>query len=372
MNHLFFSSAAVLLLSVLIAADSPASKAPAQTVPAQTAPPSKRGTKRNKVTGRVWPAQAGEASLCRWADDKLAALSLTIDDNSAPDVEWWLAKSKELEIPLTWFLVTNGIGKQSFAGTWELWKRVLDAGHAIESHTVTHLSGASHPTTWKGIDWEYAESIKHLEAGLPGHRVHFLAYPGGGNAKFNDPKVADKYYLAARGTRGTLNDSTGINYMQVNAMSAPGFNPAKPFNNLNNLLNPNDRAYRGWAVIIYHLVQDKAKVQQHFDFYTAHSKDIWGAKFGDVALYSQQHETATLTVEENTASRITFLLKDEKDDALFFYPLTVKVRLPDAWQSIRAMQNGQAVESKIVEHEGAKYALVKAVPDKGSVVLTAQ
>lgn len=66
------------------------------------------------------------------------------------------------------------------------------------------------------------------------------------------------------------------------------------------------------------------------------------------------------------------MLKDEKDDALFFYPLTVKVRLPDAWKSIRAIQNAKGIESKIAEHEGAKYALVNAVPNKGSVVLTAE
>jgi phosphoribosylformylglycinamidine (FGAM) synthase PurS component len=42
------------------------------------------------------------------------------------------------------------------------------------------------------------------------------------------------------------------------------------------------------------------------------------------------------------------------------------------WKSIRTIQNGKAIESKIVEHEGAQYGLIKAVPDQGSVMLTAQ
>jgi peptidoglycan/xylan/chitin deacetylase (PgdA/CDA1 family) len=373
MKQRFYLIGVALLSYVFFASYAPAQDSLGTKVTEpQTAPKPKARDRKSKVTGRVWPARAGEASLCLWADDKLAALSLTIDDNCAPNVDWWLAKSKELDIHLTWFLVTNGINKQKFSGSWELWKRVRDAGHAIESHTVTHLSAAKNPDTWKGIDWEYAESVKQLETGLAGHRINFLAYPGGGNAKFNDPKVASKYYLAARGTRGKLNGPLGINYMQVNAMSSPGFDPAKPFNNLNNLLDENKGAYRGWAVIIYHFIKDKTNVQKHLDFYAANSQDLWGAKFGDVALYAQERDSATLTVDENTASQIKFTLKDEKDDERFFYPLSVKVRLPDTWKNIRVAQNGKDIESRIVEHEGGRYAIVKAVPDKGSVILAPQ
>jgi peptidoglycan/xylan/chitin deacetylase (PgdA/CDA1 family) len=370
MNYRFCSLGTVLLSSLFFASCAAADDAiTTKAQEPQTATKPKASPRKSKVTGRVWPTKVGDASICLWADDKVAVLSLTIDDNCAPNVDWWLEQSKELNIQLTWFLVTGGIGKQSFSGSYELWKRVLDAGHAIESHTVTHLAGARTPDTWKGIDWEYGESLKQLETGLAGHRVNFLAYPGGGQSHHNDPQVAAKYYIAARGTRGTLNGPTGINYMQVNAMSKPGFDPAKPFNNLHNLLNPNEGAYRGWAVIIYHYIKDKTTVQQHLDFYKTNSNDLWGAKFGDVALYAQQRDTATLTVDENTPTQIKFTLKDEKDDKLFFYPLTIKVRVPDAWKNIGATQNGEVVESRIVEHENARYALVKAVPDKGSVVL---
>jgi len=58
------------------------------------------------------------------------------------------------------------------------------------------------------------------------------------------------------------------------------------------------------------------------------------------------------------------------DDKLFDFPLTVKVRLPEAWTAVAAVQGDKPVEAKIVEHEGGKFALVKAVPDRGAVTLT--
>ena len=57
------------------------------------------------------------------------------------------------------------------------------------------------------------------------------------------------------------------------------------------------------------------------------------------------------------------------DDALFDEPLTLKVRLPGDWRGVRAAQGGKAVAASFVEHEGAPYALVDAVPDRGEIVL---
>lgn len=57
------------------------------------------------------------------------------------------------------------------------------------------------------------------------------------------------------------------------------------------------------------------------------------------------------------------------DDALFAAPLTVKVRLPDDWTVASATQAGAAVGMELVERDGARFALVQAVPDRGQVVL---
>jgi hypothetical protein len=76
-----------------------------------------------------------------------------------------------------------------------------------------------------------------------------------------------------------------------------------------------------------------------------------------------------LTLTENTPDRVRFTLSDEMDDAIYDYPLTVKVRMYDHWQAAAATQGGAPLEVTTVENGGATFALVKAVPDRGEVVV---
>ncbi|MDX2081885.1 MAG: polysaccharide deacetylase family protein [Terrimicrobiaceae bacterium] len=324
---------------------------------------------RFDVTDRTWPASPGEAEICLWKDDKLAALSITIDDNCGPDVEWWLAKAEENQIPLTWFLITGRIGgSNSFDRTWPVWAMVRDSGHAIESHTVMHLH-VDKPE-WQGIEWEYAHSQKQISEGIPGHAAHFLAYPGGKNSSHNDRQVAAKYYAAARGSIGKINPPNQIDYLGVFAMSAPNLGDGPAWANLQNLFDPANRAYRGWAVLVFHLVKDRAVMDPYFAFFRERHQDLWVGRFGDVAKYGQQRDTVELKVTGNTPDRISFDLRDRMDDRIFDYPLTVKVRVPDAWREVSATQDGKEMPVRIVEHNGGRFALVDAIPDRGGFSLT--
>jgi chitin deacetylase len=127
--------------------------------------------------------------------------------------------------------------------------------------------------------------------------------------------------------------------------------------------------YRGWVIRITHGVYNFEQMRPMFEFFAAHKDELWGGTFGEVAKYGQERDTATLKVDENTASRIAMTLTDQMLDSRFNYPLTIKVRLPSEWKNVKAAQNGQAVASRVIEHEGALYALVHAVPDRGQIVL---
>jgi hypothetical protein len=303
-----------------------------------------------------------------WKDDKLAALSVTVDDNSGPDLEWWMEKAEKHNLPVTWFLITGRIsGSNGFDRKWEEWAGVLPKGHALESHTVMHLH-ADKPE-WQGIEWEYAESIAQIEKNIPGHKVHFLAIPGGPNKGLNDRALAAKHYNAVRGGAGKPNAANTIDYLAINGMSSPKLDSVEaPWADLNSLFVPGNN-YRGWAVIVHHFIKDKAPQDPFFAFFDEHRDKLWIGLFGDVARYGQQRDTATLTVTENTSNQIAFDVTDRMDDSVFDYPLTVKVRLPSGWKSIAATQGGKSVEAKLVEHEGGSFALVDAVPDQGPVTL---
>ena len=116
----------------------------------------KPDTPRFPVTDIDWPAKPGDASICLWKDDKLAAFSYGIDDNCASDVPWWLEQTKIYNLPITWFLVTkniSGTDRPAMNGKWDLWQKVTETGHAIESHSVNHLSMVG-KEGWLGTEWE--------------------------------------------------------------------------------------------------------------------------------------------------------------------------------------------------------------------------
>lgn len=328
----------------------------------------------------TWPEKPGEAALCLWHDDKLAVLSITIDDNVAKNIDWWLRETAKRDLKVTWFLVAGGIGNTNVVmnGTWDDWKKVRAAGHGLESHTVSHLSGSRNLETWKGIAWEYAESRTLIEAGLgDGHRVTSLAYPGGTYPGKNDPEVAAKHFAAGRTGRGSLNGPQGLDYMNINAMSKSNFGemPQNAFSNADNLLDPENKpSYRGWCVVLRHYFNESdpeivKTISLGLDWAVKHREQVWTARFGDAARYGQERETSKLAVTANEPARIVISLTDRMDDRIFDFPLTVKVRLPDAWKGATATQKDAPANVRIVEREGARFALVGIVPDHGDTVL---
>ncbi len=334
---------------------------------------------RFTVTDRAWP-KAGEAAICLWEDDKLAALSITIDDNCAMDVPFWLEQSRLYNLKVNWFLIAGSVGKDNpgMYGTWDIYKKVLAEGQGVESHSYSHWhtfnKDGTPPPGWS-YEWECTESIKTLEANLPGHKIRFLAYAGG--AKYsnnNDPKAAGKYFLAARGVLGGINPPNAIPYSATRVAGIPKPGVTVPaFGDPASMFDQRSKNYRGWLVVLFHYVgkpEGKEAALAALNFYKDNEKQLWGGLFGQVALYGQERDTASLKVEEAGPNRIVLELTDEMDDSLFDYPLTLKVRVPESWQAVEAVQGGKPAEVKLIENEKNNFALVKAVPDRGKIIIT--
>ena len=329
---------------------------------------------RFEITDKVWPAEYGQAHLCLWNDDRLAAFSFTIDDNGAPYHQWWIEQGNKYNFRATWFAISGRMTGGGFWGTPDHWKKLKELGHDVQSHTVTHLNYET--PGWKGINWEYAESIREIKTCLPGHKVVALAYPGGKMTKMNSREIAAKYFIAARGTVGTLNTANQIDYFSINASGGIHVREDDKgiWGNIRNLLDKSryrGRQYRGWAVHLAHGVKAKQREQLApiFEFIKENRDKLWVGLFADVVRYGQQRDTATLKVTKTDDKEIRFTLTDRVDDALFDFPLTVKVRLADSWAAVTATQNGKPIEAKLVEHNGGRFTLVKAVPDRGEVTL---
>lgn len=323
----------------------------------------------NPMNGRSWPATYGQGYIATWKDDKIAATTLTIDDNIAGDFTFWKQKAQETGFKFTWFVITqtDSNGKLATGATWNDFRTLYSLGHSIQSHTVTHSS----PVTTAEMQQSQIDIQREI-----GVKPLTIAYPDGDTA--NEAGAA-QYYIAGRSTVGWLNPYKPADYMAVNSLSAY-MNTDSP-NNYNYAPALLDKSftqdsgtdfYRGWMSIHYHQITgDEATVQAHLNWLKAREADIWIGGFDHVAAYARERDVATLAVTAAGTNCVAFNLTDTLPNATYSEPLTVKIRLQDAgnWSSVTAKQNGQTVNARIVTNGSNTYALVDAVPDAGPVTV---
>ncbi|WP_309397712.1 hypothetical protein [Cerasicoccus maritimus] len=335
----------------------------------------------------VWPANHGEGHVCLWKDDKLAALSITIDDNNAPDVPFWESMAAQFGWKFTWFLIVHdGMWdiyldqtgyNNGYAGTAiGTWKPLYDAGHDIQLHgSCTQMNGLSAQ--------DYLDhcllGIDHLEGEI-GNYISTYAYPCG------DPGTNDEYKIAlsdnlisARGTSGGPTPIHMADFMETKSMGAiktyDTVINGTWFNRLEDQRNFAYSQYRGWGVLLYHGIngdqQDMDDIEAAFQAIKDNEAKYYVDTYTHVAQYAQERLTSNLVIDSVSASEIRFTLTDEMHDGLFYTPLTVKLRA-DGWTGVSALQNGISVPAQIVTNNGDTYVFVDAVPDNGQVILTAQ
>lgn len=148
--------------------------------------PEKPATPRFKVTEKTWPAQVGQAEICLWHDDKLAALSLGVDDNFAGEIDWWKKQAELYDFKVTWFAITGRIKNEgrSHGGVWSQFQELEELGHAVESHTTTHLHVAE--PGWGTPEWDYEKAEAARGEAIRAARQSAAAPPKAGAATSPD------------------------------------------------------------------------------------------------------------------------------------------------------------------------------------------
>jgi peptidoglycan/xylan/chitin deacetylase (PgdA/CDA1 family) len=324
-----------------------------------------------------WPAVHGEAQVCLWGDDKFAPVTVTIDDNNAPDIPFWQDMSKIYGWKFTWFVIVHPFmwniledkpgSNHTYFGTAESFEVLYEQGHEIELHgsckAMNNLGEADYR-------FYVEQSIQHLQTEI-GNKITAFSYPCGAT-QHKDTSYRDilaERMVGARGTSGGANSLFTIDYMNTKSM---GDGQSQNFWDKMEKRQANLKysSYRGWAVLLFHKASKK-EVRELFDRLQANEDKFWIQPFTVVARYAQERESSQLVVTRADADRIDFTLTDSMDDERYNVPLTIKLRT-DGWNKVKAVQDGKLIPARIVNHDDATYVLVDAVPDRGAVSVLQQ
>lgn len=347
---------------------------------------------------RTWSSTIGNASVCMWKDDKEGAFSITIDDNIENQVNDWLTNTAGTDVKLTWFLINQG---GSWPTNWDpsdvsasnvvnygLYANALAAGHNIGGHDNRNWYGSSIPSGVINPDsTKYVTRIiatkNKINTELNTLANHYscltYAYPYGSfPSGVNGDPWARNQFIALRGVIGGTNKAENTNYQNLQITELLAGYPWRDnyvrtvfVDKSIGLFNRNN--YRGWTVHLFHSLNSQASKDSALNLvrYLDLKKDsIWAGGFQQVAQYAQSRDTHHLTSTVVDATHINFTLTDDMNDAMYNFPLTVKVVVPANWNSAVASQNGKVINTRFLTYNGNKYLFVDAVPDGGMVTIT--
>lgn len=343
-------------------------------------------TSRIANTNKQWGTNFGDASICLWKDDKVAAFTITIDDNIETEVEYWKQTLDTYKLTATWFLITeaqtwadfdNMTATNANVKDWTKYTSAVSMGHCLGGHDDRNWyntpSTPPNPDSLRYVTRLNATRQKiETQLAAQNHRALTYAYPyGEGNVNY-----ARTQYIALRGTYGVLNSVDKVNYLNVNSVSSGNLVVAIP-TYIDPLLDKNAKLYnvayyRGWGSTHFHgLYTDdaKAKAVSLLQYIKAREDSLWIAGFTPVAQYAQSRDTHHLTTNVVSPTQVNFTLTDDMSDDMYFYPLTVKIKVANNWASAIATQNGTILNTKLITAGGNKYLLVNAVPDRGEVAV---
>jgi len=335
---------------------------------------------RFELTEKVWSQTIGDVSVCLWNDDKLSAFTITIDDNNEQDIPFWQQMQKKYGFKNTWFVITEA-NKQYNVKSWELFNELVKAGNAVQGHDdqnwYDNPTNEQTNTSIKKYRKRLKKTISKIEKHIKNEKCVTYAYPWGqGNVN-----EAAKHFIASRSAIGLLNPADNINFKKVRSISNPHIfkNDSTRNHYILPLINKTTQLedvnyYRGWGSTHFHDIRtnEKRKTTDDFLNYLKQKEDkLWISTFPNVAKYAQEYATHQLKVTKNGEDIIEFSLTDDMQDAIFNFPLTVKVRIANNWVNTKATQNGIPIKTKVITYNLNKYALLKVVPDRGNVILTA-
>lgn len=221
-----------------------------------------------------------------------AALSLTFDDGLPCQQKWALPLLEKYQIPSTFFLIQNS-PFETGPFPVDVWKRSLEFGHEIGSHSVNHQKAGTllpHQAFDEGIN-----SKSFLEKTF-GVRVDSFCYPYTDAPGFMQTATQKAGYTQARGGRIARPEKLIGRNEKINHFNLPSLHISNAEILTGHLFKEIDRCIekQSWLILMFHSVGpcksctwDNISLESFESFLqflcSKDPKDLWIAPFGVVA-----------------------------------------------------------------------------------------
>lgn len=300
-----------------------------------------------------------------WSGFCSAAVSYTFDDGCENQFAIAIPMFNEFDFDLTLYPVIN------WGLNWTALQNAAADGHEIGSHTMSHsrLSGQ----TIEEQTLELANSQNTINANIPDRQCLTLAYP---YCVPGDAALTEQYYIAARHCQGYIEASTPSNFYQISSVICGSSGSVKTAANFISKFESTANS-NGWCVLLLHGIDNdggyspvpSATLRASLEYLDAHRSTFWVSTFVNVVRYIRERNDVSVTESLNQNTSITLQVTDTLDDEIYDYPVTIRRPLPRDWLHANVSQNGQVVNTSVVDINSTKYVMFDVVPDGGDVVL---
>ena len=301
-----------------------------------------------------------------WPGFRQAAISYTFDDGCSNQFAIAIPMFNEFDFKLTLFIVTD------WDPNWADLQKAASQGHEVASHTITHPYLDQISIERQKIELESSKEI--INSNIKGKQCLTLAYP---YCRAGDESLCKQYYIAIRACQGFVEKSTPNDFLNISSIVCGNLGALKTTEDFSKKFEDTKES-NGWCVLLFHGIDEDGgyspipskTLRESLEYLDARKDTFWIATFVDAVRYIRERDDVSIREISNQQGRITLQVTDTLDDSIYNYPLTIRRKLPQGWESVNVSQNNQALKTSIVEVDSKKYIMFDVIPDSGDVVIS--
>jgi peptidoglycan/xylan/chitin deacetylase (PgdA/CDA1 family) len=326
-------------------------------------------------------SQVGE--ICKWDNDKSAAVVLTFDDWSPGQQPIVPNELKNRNIIATFFVTTNLVA--SWNHDWPTVISTQAKGNEIGNHTYSHPHLLTQSTLQ--LDTQITQVKAAIDAHVTAQKVVSFAYPFGEGVGSTSKDLEVQALLKSTGHIGARSVSAS-NYNYNFASSDADYYKIMTYTmsssvDINTYESQINQIISGGGLLtfLYHSIDDannshgdtwfnqvkQTALQEQLDKLVSYKDKVWITTFGQAVKYHKERNCATLTLIGTTSTTMTLGLSDTlSNNNLYNQPLTLKI-FRNGINYSTITQNGVPVTVDTVINDSIVF---HAVPDAGDIILT--